>query len=154
MGTWLCVTFGLALGTAIVPIASIELFLIGLVAHRPDIPWLALGAVTAAGQVSGKLVHYYAARGAMRLPIPVPRRARLEAAMARAVDRAHERPRWMHGIFGASAVFGLPPFAVTTILAGATRMRLSVFLAAGLVGRFIRYSALAAAPAAVGGLLF
>jgi membrane protein YqaA with SNARE-associated domain len=53
----------------------------------------------------------------------------------------------MVGLLGVSAVVGLPPFTATTLLAGTTRMRLSLFVTAGLLGRFVRYSALAAIPA-------
>jgi len=166
MLTWLAIAFGLAFATAVVPVGSIELFLIGLATNRPDIPFLALGAVVAVGQVTGKVLHYYAARGVLRLPSLTRRRARREprargrwpervsAWTSRAAERAREHPRWMAGMFGVSSVVGLPPFGATTVLAGLTRMRLEIFLSAGLAGRFVRYSCLAAAPAVVADLLF
>jgi membrane protein YqaA with SNARE-associated domain len=39
------------------------------------------------------------------------------------------------------------------VLAGMVRMKLSAFLSAGLVGRFIRFSAVAACPAVFAGWL-
>jgi membrane protein YqaA with SNARE-associated domain len=39
----------------------------------------------------------------------------------------------------------------TSVLAGMVRMSLSAFLSAGLVGRFIRFSAVAASPALFAG---
>jgi membrane protein YqaA with SNARE-associated domain len=164
---WLCIAFGLAFVLAVFPFGSVELFLIGLAIQRPDIPWLALGAVVATGQVFGKLVHYYAARGVLRLPAlarvgarATPEngrarwRSRLAATMATATDKARERPGWLHTVFATSTLIGLPPFGATTVLAGFVEMRVSTFLMVALSARFIRYSALAAAPTVVEGLLF
>jgi membrane protein YqaA with SNARE-associated domain len=44
-------------------------------------------------------------------------------------------------------MIGLPPFMATSVLAGMVRMKLSAFLGAGLIGRFIRFSIVAASPA-------
>jgi len=169
MTYWLCIAFGLAFGLAVLPFGSIEVFLIGLVVHRPDIPWAALGLAVATGQVLGKLVHYYAARGMLRLPALVRVdpggasagnsgrpgwRTRLATTMVKATDRARERPAWLFGVFSVSALVGLPPFGATSVLAGLVEMRVAVFLAVALPARFVRYSALAAAPAVMEGLLF
>jgi membrane protein YqaA with SNARE-associated domain len=51
-------------------------------------------------------------------------------------------------------VLGLPPFMATSVLAGMVRMSLGAFLGAGLVGRFIRFSVLAASPAICAGWFF
>ncbi|HEX6355333.1 hypothetical protein [Actinophytocola sp.] len=159
MAYWLCIGFVLAFGMAVFPFGSIEVFLIGLAVNRPDIPWLALGAAVATGQVLGKLVHFYAARGALRLPAlirPAPDatpergrpgwRTRLTATMASATERAERHPGWLHAVFAVSALVGLPPFGATTVLAGLVGVRPGVFLAVGLLGRITRYSGLAAAP--------
>jgi membrane protein YqaA with SNARE-associated domain len=169
---WLIVTFGVAFGSAVLPLISIEIFLIGLAAQEPHIPWLALGAVVAVGQVGGKLIYYYAARGSLRLPAflhrkhpvdrpPSPRRERwaLRTKRIRAWvevlrEKCHRHPRWMFGTYGVSSVIGLPPFMATSVLAGMVRMSLSAFLSAGLIGRFIRFSALAASPALFASWLF
>lgn len=161
---WLCVTFGVALGSAVVPLASIEIFVIGLATADPAIPWLLLGGVVAVGQVAGKLVYYLAARGSIHLPKPLhnrlhrarPPSARRERWHLRTKrvrrwlealrERCHRHPYWMTGTYGLSSVLGLPPFMATTVLAGLVRMRISMFLTAGLLGRFVRFSAIAAAP--------
>jgi membrane protein YqaA with SNARE-associated domain len=167
MVTWLGVSFALAFAFAVVPVGNIELFLVGLVTYRPDLPWLALGAVVSTGQVCGKLVHYYIARDAARLlglvrryvaaapsHRPAGHRSRFTSAMTHTVERARAHPRWWLTTFATSALFGLPPFAAMTIVAGIVRMRITVFMTIGLAGRFIRYSITAAAPTLVANYLF
>lgn len=168
---WLGVTFCVAVGSALLPLISIEIFLIGLVSQEPGIPWVALGGVIAVGQVAGKLVYFFAARGSVRLPaclrrpapdrVPRPprrgwalRTRRLRAWIATLIERCHRHPGWMLGTYGLSAVVGVPPFMAVTVLAGLVRMRLSAFVSAGLIGRFIRFSALAASPALLTSWLF
>jgi membrane protein YqaA with SNARE-associated domain len=166
---WLCVTLGVAFGSALLPLISIEIFLVGLAMQEPRIPWLALGAVVAIGQVSGKLFYYYGARGQLHLPHWLHRRRRADRPLtARKVrwqlrtkrfrgwvealrEKCHRHPRWMVGTYGVSSVLGLPPFMATSVLAGMVRMSLSAFVGAGLVGRFIRFSAVAASPALFAG---
>jgi membrane protein YqaA with SNARE-associated domain len=162
---WLCVALGVSFGSSVLPLASIEIFLVGLAMQEPHIPWLALGAAVAVGQVGGKLVHYYAACGQLHLPHWIHRRhAHRRPATARRVrwqirtkrirkwvevlrEKCHQHPRWMVATYGISALVGLPPYTATAVLAGMARMNLSVFLSAGLIGRFIRFSAIAAVPA-------
>jgi len=160
---WLGLTLGVAFGSALLPLISIEIFLIGLASQQPHIPWLMLGAVVAVGQVAGKLLYYYAAKGSLRLPtfmhrrrpaVETPRRERWRRRTKRIRmwvealrEKCHRHPHWMVGTYGLSSVLGLPPFMATSVLAGMVRMKLSAFLSAGLVGRFIRFSIVAASPA-------
>lgn len=163
MIAWLGLTLGVAFGSALLPLISIEIFLIGLASQQPHIPWLMLGAVVAVGQVAGKLLYYYAAKGSLRLPtfmhrrrpaVETPRRERWRRRTKRIRmwvealrEKCHRHPHWMVGTYGLSSVLGLPPFMATSVLAGMVRMKLSAFLSAGLVGRFIRFSIVAASPA-------
>jgi membrane protein YqaA with SNARE-associated domain len=169
---WLGVSIGVAFGSALLPIISVEIFLIGLVSQQPGIPWLVLGAVIAVGQMAGKLVYFYAAKGSVRLPAflhrkprpdrkPSPRRdrwamrtKRLRGRVESLTERCHRHPHVMFGTYGLSAVFGVPPFMAMTIMAGLVRMKVTAFVSAGLAGRFIRFSALAAAPALCASWLF
>ncbi|RZQ59787.1 hypothetical protein [Amycolatopsis suaedae] len=162
---WLCAALGVAFGSAIIPLINVELFILGLVASDPDIPWLALGIVVAAGQLAGKLLYYLAARGSIHLPKflhdrlhrqrpPTPRRERWRARTKRIrswLDALRERcqrhPAWMTGTYGLSAITGIPPYMATTVLAGLVHMPMSVFLGVGFAGRAIRFCALAASPA-------
>ena len=165
---WLGLTLGVAVGSAILPLISIEIFLVGLVAEQPQIPWWALGAVVAFGQVAGKLLYFLAARGSLHLPRFLRRRARAEGDVPRPLrfatararwnawstwlrGRCHRHPRWMVGTHAVSSVVGLPPFMATSVLAGLAGMSLAVFLSSSLLGRFLRYSVLAASPALVTG---
>lgn len=169
MLTWLFVTLGVAVGSALLPLISVEVFLIGLATQRPDIPWLALGVVIAVGQVAGKLLYFYAGRGRLHLPAflhrkhkePRPlsaRRIRWELRFKRmrgwlhAIrERCHRHPAWMNGTMGVSSVLGLPPFMATSVFAGFAGMPLGAFLTTSFVGRAIRFSVLAAFPALVAG---
>lgn len=166
---WFCLTLGVAFGSALLPLFSVEVFVIGLVAAEPAARWFLIAAAVAVGQVAGKLFYYLAARGSIRLPPwlhahlhrqrpPKPWRQRwrerwrertqgLRARLDALRERCHRHPRWMAGTYGVSAVVGLPPFMATTVLAGLVAMPLTTFLVAGLAGRFVRYSVLAFSPA-------
>jgi membrane protein YqaA with SNARE-associated domain len=160
---WLAITLGVALGSALFPLISVELFLVGMVAggHQPPIACWILGGVVAVGQVIGKLVYYYAARGTLRLPkllTPKPRThprpptwwtrlgSRIAAAFATLRAKCEKHPSVMIVTTSISSVVGLPPFAATTVLAGVVRMSLAAFVTTTLAGRFIRFTALAASP--------
>ncbi|MFL6141340.1 MAG: hypothetical protein ACJ72N_05655 [Labedaea sp.] len=163
---WLGVSIAVGFGSALLPVLSVELFLVGLVTHQPGIPCLALGAAIAVGQVAGKLIYYYAARGSWQLPAFLRRRPRqpslraerfamrtkrIRAWFGRLTERCHRHPHWMVGTYGVSSLVGVPPFMATSIMAGLVRMNLTAFISAGLLGRFVRFSLLAAAPALVAG---
>lgn len=162
--TWLSVTFGVACGTALVPVISIEVFVIGMASSQSPLHWSVLGAVVALGQLTGKVPYYLAARGSIKLPSwlhraqdyrpPSARRERFRRRTKRFKmwfealrERCHRHPHWMAGTYGCSAVLGIPPFMGMAVIAGLARMRLSVFLGLGMLGRFARFGALAASPA-------
>ncbi|TVT49270.1 hypothetical protein FNH05_17095 [Amycolatopsis rhizosphaerae] len=162
---WFCLALGVAFGSALLPLISVEVFVVGLMATEPTARWFLVGAAVAIGQVAGKLLYYLAARGSIRLPPwlhdrlhrqrPPTRwrqrwhertkglRVRLDALR----ERCHRHPHWMTGTYGVSSVVGVPPFMATTVLAGLVAMPLVTFVAAGLAGRFVRYSVLASFPA-------
>lgn len=162
---WFCLTLGVAFGSALIPVISIEVFVLGLVSSEPGIKWFLIGAAVAIGQIAGKLLYYLAARGSIKLPPflhdrlhrqrpPTRWRDRwhartkwLRAKVEAMRERCHRHPHWMTGTYGVSSVIGLPPFMATSVLAGLADMRMSTFVTAGLAGRFVRYSVLAACPA-------
>lgn len=159
---WLCLTFGVAFGSAMVPLISIEIFVIGLVTQQPEISWWWIGLVVAVGQVLGKMFYFLAARGSLHLPAflkrrekpdkPLsPRRLKWKARLEWVRVRCHRHPHWMFGTHAVSSVVGLPPFMFTTVLAGLAGMSSWLFISTGMIGRFARFSVLAASPAAVAG---
>ncbi|GAA4413650.1 membrane protein [Actinokineospora soli] len=162
MWPWLCIALAVALGSALIPFVNVELFVIGLALQRPDIGWALIAGVVATGHVVGKLFYYYAARGNIRLPkflhrkprVMTERRLRWElrtkrirAWVAWLREKCEAHPHWMFGTYSVSAVAGLPPFMGMTVLAGLVKMKVSAFLSAGIIGRFVRFSLLAASPA-------
>ncbi|GGS38936.1 MULTISPECIES: hypothetical protein [Actinokineospora] len=162
MWTWLCVALAVAVGSALIPFLNLELFVVGLAMQRPDIPWALMAAVVAVGHVTGKLFYYYAARGSIHLPrfmhrrekVMTDRRLRWQLRTKRIRgwvswlrEKCEAHPHWMFGTYSVSAVAGLPPFMAMTVLAGLVRMKVTAFLSAGIAGRFVRFSLLAASPA-------
>ena len=133
----------IAFGSALVPVINIEAYL-GLRAALVaiDDPWL-LGFVAAAGQMVGKVVWYYI--GASSLDWGwVRRRTEQPKAQARLVkwrSRTAERPVVATVLVFASALTGLPPFAILAVLAGQLRMSLALFFVVGLAGRWLRFVA-------------
>lgn len=170
--TWLLVTFGVALGSAVFPLVSIEVFIVALAAHHSvSVVWF--GLVIAIGQVLGKLLYFYAARGSLKLPDFVHRKANLDgtrAARAEPTDperrrspwrrftrhlgagwawlreKCHRHPKVMIAATATSSLIGVPPFLPTTVLAGLAGMRLRAYVAATLPTRWARFSLLAASP--------
>lgn len=146
---------GVGIASALVPLVNIEAYLgvRGAVSVRHGI-WV-LGLAAALGQMLGKLVWYHL--GATSLEWPWVRRRidspkaqlRLQAWRLR-VDR---RPVLAAGITFLSALVGLPPFAILAVLAGQLRMSLALFLALGLAGRWLRFSAVLGGAAWLGALL-
>ncbi|QUH00936.1 VTT domain-containing protein [Saccharopolyspora erythraea] len=151
----LSTTFGVAVASALMPLISVELFVIGLVLKGPEVPWWALALVIAVGQVAGKMLYYYAARGVVRLPAFLRRRteAKTKGRWSAWIDRFREtcrkRPLWTGGVLLVSAIASLPPFAAIVFVAGWAKVPLTTFLVTGFVGRFLRFGVLAVAPGAL-----
>ncbi len=153
---WIGLTLGYSAVSALIPVLNIEVYLVGLVSQQPQLRWWLLGLVAAVGQVTGKTLFYFAGRGSLRLPDWLHRRSshrgrgRWSRWLQRLHDRFHHtaqhRPLWTVVVLLCSASVGLPPFAATALIAGLAEVPLSVFLATGLIGRFVRFSAIAASP--------
>lgn len=131
--------------SAVFPLASIELFLVGItVAARP----LSVAAVAilvvlaAAGQLAGKLPIYAAARGAVALS--GPQRERVERLRARVRRWRHGRDT-PHAVLAASAIVGVPPFSIMATAAGVLAIRVRAFSAIVFAGRALRFAIVIAA---------
>ena len=137
-------TFGLCLVSALVPVVNAEVALVAIALVSP-VPPLVLALVAGAGQMVGKMVFYLLGRGALD-----PRRwqrwrrhgtatGRWSARTAR-VRAWAEQHTWGPAVLtGVSALTGLPPFAVVSVLAGALGMRWWVFAVVGFAGRSARF---------------
>jgi membrane protein YqaA with SNARE-associated domain len=167
---WLFVALGIAIASSVLPVLSVEVFVVAFAAHHPHLPVLLFGAVTAIGQVTGKLLYFYAARGSLHLPafmhraaaasqqteVPRPdgglRRwwhvvtSRIRLAWLWLHDKCHRHPKVLIAATATSALFGVPPFLATTVLAGLAGLSLRTFVAASLPARFLRFTLLAASP--------
>ncbi|MCG5470909.1 hypothetical protein LADH09A_004881 [Micromonospora sp. LAH09] len=152
--------------SAFLPFTPAEPYLIAAVATT-GAPSVALGVAAAAGQTAGKVLIFLAARGAihsswlqgrLRRRTPTVREpagrlatmlARPKAAGARLVE-VMERPRQATGLLLVSAVTGFPPLLAASVYLGRTPMRSAAFAATCLLGRTIRFVAIALAPHVAG----
>lgn len=126
--------------SGLIPVVNGELYLIAaiIVANDPVVA-LILAVIVAIGQMLAKIVLYYAARGATQLGRTTRFGAKLEKAQA-LIERWRNKPLTLLFV---SAVTGLPPFYLVSLLAGVVGIRFPVFLFLGLLGRVIRFVALA-----------
>ncbi len=126
--------------SGLVPVVNGELYLIAAIVVADDpVVALVLAVIVALGQMIAKIGLYYAARGATELG----RSTRLGAKLERAqllVERWKGKPLTLLFV---SAVTGLPPFYLVSLLAGLLRIRFGTFLLLGIIGRVIRFVALA-----------
>lgn len=150
MKTYLA-TFAYCIVSALLPFVNAEAYLVGVAAlTRPPSVWL-LALVAAAGQMVGKLLFYYAGRGALRLPRLLQRKqkqGRWAARLRGWRQRAEAKPLFGAGLVLVSALAGLPPFAAVSVLAGVVRLPVWVFAPLGLAGRYGRFLVLLLAPSA------
>lgn len=151
----------LGLLSGLVPIVNAEALLVASVVQA-HARWPAVVLAIAVGQSTAKVLIYLGARDGHRL-LPArwaahPRRAdvlrptrlvRLSAVTRRwspTADRVAElvrRPVAGSALILTSAVGGIPPLAATSVIAGAARMRLSLFGATCLTGRVVRFTIIA-----------
>ncbi|MBB4636206.1 membrane protein YqaA with SNARE-associated domain [Longimicrobium terrae] len=134
-------TFGVAFASAVIPVIPIEIYLIGAAALAPKPFALSLALAAALGQMVGKILVYYAGTGAVKLP-----GKHLQNALTRANEYIATKPRSGGMVMFISAFVGFPPFVLMTLVAGAARMNLWLFLAIGLVGRFFRFAVCVLVP--------
>lgn len=133
-------TFFYSAGAAVAAFMALEAYL-AVAAADPTYPSVVLAAVAAVGQITGKLLWYWAGAGTTYLPwlrrkLDSPK---IAAAMTRWRDRTDGRPVYLAVVLFASAFAGLPPFMVMSVVAGVLRVRMWLFLSTGLVGRFLRF---------------
>jgi len=143
----LAATFGIYAATLIVgvvsglvPIVNGELYLISALLITVDpITGFTLAVLLAIGQMIAKVILYQAARRASNLGHG-RFHAKIEKARAK-VAGWRDKPLTLTFV---SSIVGLPPFYLVTLVAGIVEVRFFTFLWLGLVGRTIRFLAIAA----------
>ena len=141
-------TFFFAVGSALLPLLNVEIYLIGIADRVPHVPY---AVIAAAGQSVGKVIWFYAGWHAMRINWLARKMEspQWQASYAKWHSRIVGRP-WLAGLITfASAATGFPPLAVMAVLAGALRMNFLIFLGTIFVGRALRFYVCLASGAAV-----
>lgn len=130
-------TFVVSIIAAVIPLVNTEVFLVGLVKLAVDdasqLPLLI--AAAALGQMVGKIGLYYAGMGMLELP-----RGRYKAKIEKVREKLEKWQTKPYLIFAISASVGLPPFYVTTLAAGAMKIRFKAFFIIGTLGRAARFA--------------
>jgi membrane protein YqaA with SNARE-associated domain len=135
--------FVAAIVSALLPWVNAELMLLAVAAPLTSLSDLS-GVVLAvtAGQVIGKSGLYWVARRTSCTT--------LNGRFGEAIDRwrvvCESRHRSTQTIMTLSAIFGLPPFYLTTLAAAAMRVGFARFLIAAIIGRLLHFAAVALAP--------
>ncbi len=143
-------TFAVAAVSAIVPLVNIEVYL-GVVATQLDAAahpsrLVVLAATAGVAQTLGKLCWYLLAarsiesRWVQHKLAAGARRHRFDVWHARIVGR----PWLTAGVLALSAVIGLPPLLVLSVVAGSLRVPLALFVPTVVVGRSLRFWAILA----------
>jgi len=141
-------TLVISLVAGFVPIDIMEVYLVWVAAMTPRSLGLPIVALATLGQMTGKTVLFLAASGALKLTIKKPN-SRLQGVREKIAN-------WRYGIsllVLLSASVGIPPFYWVTIAAGAGRLKLPFFIAAGSAGRFVRFGLFVFFPYLIKGLL-
>jgi membrane protein YqaA with SNARE-associated domain len=98
-----------------------------------------LGVLVAAGQMIAKVGLYQAMRGAANAGKRTRLGDKIEKARAK-IDRWRDKPLMITFV---SAVVGLPPFFLVALVAGMLEVRFVAFVTLGMLGRTIRFVAIA-----------
>jgi membrane protein YqaA with SNARE-associated domain len=134
-------TFVWCMTSGLMPIVNAELFLVGVASLTPSSRlWLLVVSATA-GQMIAKSFMYLVGSGVVRLPFGRRGKLDLEAARERVAPW-----RSKDLLVFVSAAAGLPPFYLTSIIAGTLRFPFARFFVFGLAGRVVRFSLLVAVP--------
>ena len=133
----LLLTLGFGALSSVVPLFNMEAYISVAYARSQTHPALLLAVVGSLGQNLGKLVWYYASRGALdvawlRRRLDTPKR---QASFERWRSVVGDRPLLSGVLVFVSAMIGFPPFFAMAMVAGSLRMNVVVFFVAGLLGR-------------------
>jgi membrane protein YqaA with SNARE-associated domain len=143
--------FAFGIGSGLLPVVlNAELYVVGMGAFVPDsmlfVTILSLGVGTVVGKA---IVFELVRRGSSKVRQTVerkPPRNAFTATMRNVGDhllKLIDRPYLGAATVLASSLFGVPPLAVVTLLAGASRQPRSLFLLMVFVGRTAQFLAIA-----------
>ena len=148
-------SFGIYAGTflfcamsGVVPLMNSELFMVYLGSTASHSQFPALIVLAALGQMSAKVLLYYAGRGVLKLPLGRGQ-ARIDALRARLSASGQAAS----GVTFVSALTGLPSFYAVSVIAGTLGWSFPGFLAWGMAGRLLRFSALLFLPGLLKGIV-
>jgi membrane protein YqaA with SNARE-associated domain len=138
--------FGVYFGTllicfvgGLIPLVNCEVYIVAaarfLVTSDAQIPALIL--LASAGQMAAKVLLYYSAAGALRLPVG-RHRAKIDKVRER-IEAWRNKPKAV--LFLSSAVGFFPPFYVVTLLSGALGIGIRSFIVIGFAGRVLHFAA-------------
>lgn len=152
------VSVGVGILSALIPVANAEAYVIGneVTGIGGMLP-VAVGI--GIGQTLGKVALFLSIRWGRQTPFvkkrradPRPPRTRFRAWLRRTMDflvRLIEDRRWGVPILFLAASIGIPPLYPVAFLAGATKINVWLFTLVVLVGRELRFVALALGVAGV-----
>ncbi len=132
--------------SALLPFLPIEPLLLGLSATVPRPLLLPVVTLATAGHMAAKTLLYLGSRSATERAVP----ARQQAALERVRVLLSRRRAVQVLTVLVSALAGVPPFYLVTVCCGVLRLPLRDFLLVGVVGRGLRFGALALLPQLVG----
>ena len=134
----LAATVAFCVVSGFVPFVNTELYLIVVAVEAPVAALPLVVVAAAAGQTIAKAAMFGAAHRAGRFYKPT-----LLGRWHAKVASWRRRPYWV--VF-VSAVAGVPPLYVVSVLAGAIRIPFRGFVVATFVGRLLRFAACVSAP--------
>lgn len=149
--TLLLATFGVGLLSALFPLVNAEAYVGALAAVGAGSGMWAVAVAAALGQTCGKLVYFALGRSSLNWTWVARKTesARWQARTATWQRRAQNSPWSVTALIGASALLGIPPLAIISVLAGQLRTSVVLFTVAVLIGRTLRFAAVFAGLSAV-----
>jgi membrane protein YqaA with SNARE-associated domain len=145
---------GASIGSALFPLINIEAILAVAVTQAPHHMWGLIVAATI-GQMLGKILWYWGGMHLDRAPWvhrQLERKPKARASLETWHARAEGRPWFTGGLLFVSAATGIPPYAVTAVLAGTLGVPFWIFMVTGLLGRGLRFWAVVTGTSSLVGL--
>lgn len=139
--TLLLTTFWFSVGSALIPILNVEVYLGAIATQTGQAAALGLSLVAALGQTVGKIVWYVGTRKSFESDWVQRRldRPKVRSTYDKWHLQAEGRPWYAAGVLFLSSSVGLPPLLIMAAVAGALRMNFWVFVGSVFVGRFLRF---------------